>query len=272
MVERYFLKLGGSLVTDKRGVEAVRTDVLPRLAAEIQAALVARPGLQLVVGHGSGSFGHVAAARYGTRQGVDSPAGWRGFAEVGDAAARLNRLVTGALLAAGVPAVSLAPSASAVCADGVIQSMATRPVQLALAQGLVPVVYGDVAFDTVRGGTIISTEEVLSYLANDLPAAWLLLAGETAGVYDLQQVVVPLITRANFAGVAAALGGSRGTDVTGGMASKVQAMLALVDAHPGLSIRIFSGLVPGNLTQMLTRPGVGLGTLIRDATERQQPS
>jgi hypothetical protein len=56
------------------------------------------------------------------------------------------------------------------------------------------------------------------------------------------------------------------------MASKVQAMLALVDAHPGLSIRIFSGLVPGNLTQMLTRPGVGPGTLIRGTAERQQPS
>ncbi|MEW5988076.1 MAG: uridylate kinase, partial [Chloroflexota bacterium] len=86
-----FLKLGGSLITDKTGVEAVRPDVLARLAGEIQRAWASRPGLRLVIGHGSGSFGHVAAARYGTRRGVYTSEQWRGLAEVAATAARLNR-------------------------------------------------------------------------------------------------------------------------------------------------------------------------------------
>ena len=257
-----FLKLGGSLITDKTQVETVREDVLVRLAAEIAQARRENPALRLMLGHGSGSFGHVAGARHGTRQGVQDAAGWRGFAEVSDAAARLNRRVLGALLAADVTAVSLSPSASVGCVDGRIHTIASQPVQAALAAGIVPVVYGDVGFDAVRGGTIVSTEEVMMALAGEIRPSWLLLAGETTGVFDQSRRVIPAITRANIAEIEAALGGSRGTDVTGGMASKVQSMLALVDQLPQLSIRIFSGLEPGNLVQTLLHSAEAGGTLL----------
>ncbi len=258
-----FLKLGGSLLTDKTQVEAVRPAVLERLAAEIRQAQTARPDLQLVLAHGSGSFGHVAAARYGTRQGVSGAAAWAGFAEVSDAAARLNALTRQALLAAGVTAVTLQPSASAECVAGVIHSLAVSPVRAALAAGLTPLVYGDVAFDRAQGGTIISTEEVLSYLAETLPPAWFLLAGETDGVLDAAGRVIPLITPANFPQIAAALGGSRGADVTGGMASKVASMLALATRLPHCSIRIFSGLADGVLARTLIAPESAPGTCLR---------
>lgn len=262
MSDLIFLKLGGSLLTDKRGEQALRTGVLARLAGEIQQALSERPELRLVIGHGSGSFGHVAAAPYDTRAGVQTAQEWQGFAGVSAAAARLNRLVCDALLDAGVPAVSFQPSASAHCLDGRIIYLASRPVAAALEAELVPLVYGDVAFDVLRGGTIISTEEILTYLAEEMEPAWFLLAGDTAGVYDQDGTVIPQIGEANFAQVEAALGGSRGTDVTGGMAGKVRAMLSLVATHPGLRVRIFSGLEEGRLRQALLRPEAGNGTLI----------
>ena len=43
MNELVFLKLGGSLLTDKTRPQALRGDVLQRLAAEIAAALAERP-------------------------------------------------------------------------------------------------------------------------------------------------------------------------------------------------------------------------------------
>ncbi|MEW5989110.1 MAG: isopentenyl phosphate kinase, partial [Chloroflexota bacterium] len=221
-----------------------------------------RPGLRLVIGHGSGSFGHVAAARYGTRRGVYTSEQWRGLVEVAATAARLNRLVLEALLAAGVPAVSFQPSASAVCQAGRLHYLAVEPIQAALAAGLVPLVYGDVAFDTQQGGTIISTEEVMSYLAEPLRPSWMLLAGETAGVLDADGRVVSHLTPQNFARMEDALGGSRGTDVTGGMAGKVRQMLALIAARPHLSIRIFSGLVEGAVESFLRQPEKGAGTVM----------
>jgi isopentenyl phosphate kinase len=262
MINVVFLKLGGSLITDKTGVEAARPDVLARLAQEIRQAVAARPDHRLLLGHGSGSFGHVAGARYGTRQGVASAAQWLGFCEVAAAAARLNSLVRHALLAAGVPALSLSAVASAQCAGGRIQSLAAGPVVAALEAGLVPVVYGDVAFDSERGGTIISTEEIMSSLVESLRPSWLLLAGETAGVLDGEGRLIPSITRAGLPAVLPALGGSRGTDVTGGMAAKVLSMLDLIDAYPGLRIRIFSGLEAGAVAAALQQPESGSGTVL----------
>ena len=266
MSDLIFLKLGGSLITDKTSVEAMRHDVLARLATEIAAARKVNPQLKLLFGHGSGSFGHVAAAKYGTRHGIGKrddltiAQQWHGFAEVSSAASRISKIVTDALLAAGIPAVSLQPAASAICEDGQIVEMALNPIKEALEVGLVPVIHGDVAFDRVKGGTIISTEEIMTFLAQSLKPTWLLLAGETTGVLDLDQEVIPQITPTNLADVVAALGGSHGTDVTGGMATKVHGMLALAEQFEGLSIRIFSGLPSGNLEKLLLAPQKPIGT------------
>jgi len=68
--ELVFLKLGGSLLTDKTQVEAVQEDALRRVAGEVSRACQDAPHLRLLLGHGSGSFGHVAARQHGTRAGV----------------------------------------------------------------------------------------------------------------------------------------------------------------------------------------------------------
>lgn len=262
MAERLFLKLGGSLLTDKTEPEAVRHQVLARTAAEIAAALSQRPDLELVIGHGSGSFGHVVAAKHGTRDGVSGIRAWRGYAEVADAAARLNSRVRALLLEAGVPVLSLPPSASTRCRDGVLESMAVEPFEAALDAGLVPLTFGDVAFDAVRGGTIVSTEEVLAHLAPVLRPRWFFLAGEVPGVLDEANEIIPHITGTTLSRIEPALGGSRGADVTGGMVSKVRAMVDLTTTYPALGVRIFSALEPGELGALLRNPQRDVGTLI----------
>ena len=266
-----FLKLGGSLITDKTGVERPRKAVMHRLAREIKAAREARPDLQVVLGHGSGSFGHVAAKKHGTRAGVKDQSGWMGFAEVAAAAARLNQIVTDVFIAESVPVVSVPPSASARCEDGQLMQLDTFVVLTLLDNGLVPLVQGDVALDTVRGATIVSTEDVFIYLARELQPSHLLLAGEVAGVYEnaaMTGAIIPVITPANVTQYAAALGSSHGTDVTGGMIGKVQQMLELVQQQPYLEARIFSGVPRGNVQRLLTEPETPIGTAIR-MTDRQ---
>ena len=246
-----FVKLGGSLVTDKRVENSFRPEAAAQVASELQAALTQNSDLRLLVGHGSGSFGHVAAKRYGTMQGVHTDEEWRGFAHVATVAAELNHLMAKTLDAAGVPIWRMQPSASAISHDGAIQSMAVEPIRQALDHGLVPLVYGDVSLDDVRGGTIVSTETVFFYLARQLPVQRVLLLGEVDGVYDAFGSVIAKITPATLESVEAALGGSAGTDVTGGMETKVRDMVALVEAVPGLTIRIMSGMRPGLLQAAL---------------------
>jgi isopentenyl phosphate kinase len=262
-----FLKLGGSLITDKTKVEHARVAMIRRLAREIKAAREARPDLQIVLGHGSGSFGHVAARKHGTREGVTDRSGWQGYAEVAASAARLNQIVVDVFVAEGVPVVSLPPSASARGADGRVSYLDTFVLRAALEHDLVPLVQGDVALDTARGATIVSTEDVFIYLVREFQPTHILLAGEVAGVYarsDVTGAIIPIITPDNVAQYASALGGSHGTDVTGGMVGKVNQMLDVVRHHPSIEARIFSGAVRGNVQQSLIDPSTRIGTGIRN--------
>jgi len=261
MGELVFLKFGGSLITDKSSPYTPRPSRVKRLAEEVRQALE-KPGLKLLLGHGSGSFGHCAAAPHRTRQGVHTPGQWRGYAEVAAAAARLNRLVTDALLEAGVSAISLQPSASAQCRDGALFHLEVAPIRQALAQGLVPLIYGDVALDEVRGGTIVSTEDLFVYLAGLFSPQRVLLAGEAAGVLDAQGEIIPRISPATFPSIRSVLTGSHGVDVTGGMADKVARMIALVEKQPEVAVRIFSGLEPGLVRRVLLEPDCHSGTLV----------
>jgi isopentenyl phosphate kinase len=260
-----FVKLGGSLITDKRVENSFRADAAARVAAEIQSALKQNPDLRLLLGHGSGSFGHVAAKQYGTMAGVHTPDQWHGFAHVATVAAELNHLMAKTLDAAGVPVWRMQPSASAISHDGAIVRMTIEPIQKALEHGLVPLVYGDVALDEVRGGTIISTETIFFYLARHLPVRRVLLLGEVDGVYNASGQIIPTITPATLPAVEQALGGSAGTDVTGGMETKVRDMVALVETVPDVTIRIMNGTQSGLLEATLLdqkQPGTLIATTV----------
>lgn len=246
-----FVKLGGSLITNKQIESSFRKDVVQRIAAEISAALTENAEIRLLVGHGSGSFGHFAAKRYGTIHGVHSPEEWRGFAEVATTASELNYLVAHTLSAENVPVWRIQPSASARASNGIITYIETYAISGALEHALVPLVFGDVALDDVRGGTIISTEAVFFYLAQRIPVKRVLLLGEVPGVYDAKGQVIPLITPHNYKAIESALGGSSGVDVTGGMETKVRDMLALTQKIAGLEIRIMDGREPGLLKAVL---------------------
>jgi isopentenyl phosphate kinase len=258
--ELVFLKLGGSLITDKAQPHTARPEVISRLAHEIAAALGDSPALQLVLGHGSGSFGHVPAKKYGTRQGVHSEEEWRGFSEVWHEASDLNRIVIEALQQAGLPAVSFPPSAAVTAQDGHIITWNISPIEAALEHGLLPVIYGDVAFDTSLGGTILSTEDLFGYLARQLRPTRLLLAGLESGVWEDYPACTrlkPQITPQNYPALKLALGGSAGVDVTGGMESKVRQVLALLEDIPDLQAWIFSGAMAGNVQRALLGDGIG---------------
>ena len=275
MNELVFLKLGGSLITDKTQPYTPRLDVIEDVALQILTTLRAHPDLRLVLGHGSGSFGHVAASEYQTRDGFfprPSPLMhrerdeteenyWKGFAEVWYQASALNRFVMKALHKMKLPAIALPPSASVIASNGKVSIWETTPISMALASGMVPVIYGDVTFDEIRGGTILSTEDLFGHLARALNPQRILLAGLEAAVWEdfpARTRKVQAITPRNFSEISEGVGTAAGADVTGGMESKVMQMLELVEYNPEIKIQIFSGAEPGNIGRALT--GESLGT------------
>jgi isopentenyl phosphate kinase len=255
--ERVFVKLGGSLITDKGRAYALREAVLQRLAAELRAAREARP-LELVVAHGGGSFPHVSASRFRTAEGVVDARSWEGFCQVHADAALLNAHVCRALEVAGERPFPVQPSAVALARGGRIQRWDASPLERLLVAGLVPVPYGDVLVDERQGFCIASTEELFRALAPALRPARVLMVGKVDGVLDAQGALIPAITRESLPRVRDALRPSDGAaDVTGGMLHKVGRCLEL-----GVPTLILNGLVPDRLRLALLGhdvPGTWVG-------------
>ncbi len=254
------LKLGGSLITDKTKPRALAKEHLGRLAAEIAAGW---SGNGLVIGHGSGSFGHPEAQAAGLAGGaggrrLDPEAAAMGIARTQSAAFELHRLVVGSLVEAGVPAYSQPPSSFLVADDGEPRGAPPEPMAAALRRGLVPVTMGDVVIDSERGAAIVSTETVFGFLVGALAGlgidvkrvVWL---GVTAGVLDREGRPMPRIDASNIEAATAAAGGSAAVDVTGGMEHRLAAAWRL--ARRGVESLIADGRRPGLLQSVLRHPG-----------------
>lgn len=241
------IKLGGSVITHKGRPRTVRRQRLGRIAGELAAAL-ATTGAGAIVGHGSGSFGHVVAARYGVHRGIQGARGAMAAARTQSEAAQLHRTVVEALIGAGLPAWSVSPSSTMVTDAGAVRSFAVEPVGLALDAGMLPVTHGDVVVDGVRGAAICSTENALLAIARGLIAGGVtpsraLWFGDTDGVWDAGGQRLERVSLSDRDGLLAEVGGASVTDVTGGMHHRLEAAFAL--AELGIESWVLDGRAQG---------------------------
>lgn len=259
------LKLGGSVVTFKDRLEAVNLEVLRRLSREIAES---RLGSLLVV-HGGGSFGHPYAKAYGLAEGRRGGGigDIQGVSKTREAMVRLNSLVVEALSEAGIPAAGFQTSALASTRKGGISTLNLRPLITFLRLGGVPVLYGDVVFDSILGFTILSGDKLSAALALKLKSPRLIMGVDVDGVYTSDPKVDPeaklvrriRIGRGGFKAVLAGLKGSRSVDVTGGMRQKILEVKGY--ASKGGRVLIVNALKPGLIAEALRGRRVR-GTLI----------
>ena len=223
-----FLKLGGSLITNKDQPETALVDQINDLLSQITTWRQANPSQRLLLGHGSGSFGHHAAAQYDTRQGVHNQMEGQGFQQVWYSARSLDQIILAQAQALSLPLIAFPPSASITADNRMIHTWNLQPLLQSFEMGLIPLVYGDVVSDLTLGGTILSTEDLFVHLAHFLHPDRILLAGRVEGVfadYPVNQQLLPHLSA--YSDSSAFLRGSASQDVTGGMVTKVQAMQAL---------------------------------------------
>jgi len=213
------LKLGGSVVTTKEERETVADGALESAATAIGGR---HDGL--VVVHGGGSFGHPHASEHGISPTTGTHDA-HGIRATHDAMERLNAAVLDALHARGVPALAVHPLSTAHRDGGGDLHLPTDQVSTLLGDGFVPVLHGDVIAHAGEGATIVSGDELVLALAHGLGADRVGLCSAVPGVLDESGDVIARIDA--FEDVAAALGESEATDVTGGMAGKVRQLLDL---------------------------------------------
>jgi isopentenyl phosphate kinase len=267
-----FVKFGGSLITEKNTPYTINYRALTRIVKELKETIERDPQLQLLVGHGGGSFPHPVADSFKTAEGFVHATSVRGFALCQNAASTLNRIVVDLMVDYAIDAVSIQPSACCVTTEGKIADFFTQPIEVAITDGLVPVVFGDCVFDTVKGCSIVSTEQIFSYLSGALQPSRVLVVGLVDGVYtadpqkDENARLIPTIEGDQFGSVESYLSGSYSVDVTGGMSTKVKELVEI--AKRGIECEILSG-ASGNIKNALAGQR-GIGTRIRPGTPAEK--
>ena len=246
------IKLGGSVITNKKREFSLREANILRLGKEIKSALKTGK-CKVIIGHGAGSFAHVPAHKYKTKEGIINKNSLYGMSVTEDAARKLNSIVIKNFLSLGLPAFSFSP-ASFLISDGLRYSKSyLDPIKTALHIGVIPVVYGDVVLDKVRGCTIFSTEKILSILARELMREYkirIIYATDTNGVYDQNGRTIKIINSGNFGSVKKSIQDSGTTDVTGGMLHKVGESLILAKKF-GIKTTIVNGSKVGELKKAI---------------------
>ncbi|MGC9310464.1 MAG: isopentenyl phosphate kinase [Candidatus Aenigmatarchaeota archaeon] len=258
------VKLGGSLITDKTKPYSLNCEVIGRLAGEIKESCE-EGKVRLVVGHGSGSFGHVSAKKYQTSDGFINEESKYGLCVVQNDAAKLNRIVVESLLKEGVRAISFQMSSACTAKNARVKECYLNSFKRLLKCGIVPVPYGDVGTDIKNGCCILSTEEIFRHLSGELKPKKIVLVAKVDGVFtadptkDKSAKFIREINKSNWVEVKGGLSGSDGTDVTGGMIQKVEQAIEM--AKNGAEVEIINGLKGGNLKMCLL--GKNVGTRIR---------
>ncbi len=260
-----FVKLGGSLITEKNAPATIRYSILKRIVKELKEVVDRERNLKLLIGHGGGSFPHPIAKAFRTAEGFIRADSVRGFAMCQNAASTLNRLVVDLMTDYGINAVSIPPSACCIAEDGDIADFFPRPIEECMKKGIIPVVFGDCVFDTVKGCTILSTERIFTYLSGFLRPSRVLIFGLVNGVYtsdpqrDDSASLIPKIEIEKYTSVESYIGSSFSVDVTGGMTTKVKDLITI--AKKGIECEILSG-ESGNILRALAGDR-GLGTIIK---------
>jgi len=256
------LKLGGSAITDKTAEATPKTEIINRLAEEIKRADLDN----LIIVHGGGSFGHPTAAKYNLKEGYkDDPTKKFGFAETHHMMTVLNGLVMDALIWHEIPAVSIAPSSCFVTESGKIKFFDETVMQAMAKLAFTPVLYGDAVLDDKLGFTVLSGDQLVAYLAIKYKASKIVIGADTDGLFDCDPKTNPNakpykhLTLDELKQIQPKLGKASGTDVTGGMAGKIAALIPAVAA--GVHVTITGATKGLSIFRALTDQSI-LGTEI----------
>jgi isopentenyl phosphate kinase len=245
------LKIGGSVITDKNKELGVQMEAISRIADEILEANMKN----LIIVHGGGSFGHPVAQKHAIKEGFKEETQIIGFAETHHVMTVLNGLFMDALIWRGIPAVSITPSSCIMTQNGRIICFEDTPLKQLTNMGFIPVLYGDAVFDTELGFTILSGDQLVSFLAMRFNAKNIVIGVDVDGLYDVdpktdaKAKMFDHLTLKELKNVQKLLGGSNACDVTGGMANKIVELIPVIE-H-GIPVLIVNATKPKYICKAL---------------------
>jgi isopentenyl phosphate kinase len=237
------VKLGGSVITDKGRYRTFDPDTTGRLALEI-----ARSGEDVVLVHGAGSFGHMLAKEHRLHLGVTEGSQLLGASMVMSDVRELDLEICRRMSANGLRAVPLPPASCASMRDGQLHRLDLDVFRSYLKLGMVPVTFGDVVRDEVRGLSICSGDQLMAALAREFRPSKVLFVTDVDGVFTADPTQDPqakLIGTVDQKVLDSLPRTERNVDVTGSIFAKIRYMIDMASLTG--ECLVLNGKVPGRL-------------------------
>ncbi len=243
------VKLGGSVLTDKAKPRAFRRTVARRLCLEL-----ARAGVPVVLVHGAGSFGHIPAAEAGIGSRTMSPRDAPAVAATLTGVALLHAQILDLAEAAGLCPVGVPVHISAHSDGDDLLGVPVARIQRLLEDGYTPVLPGTIVRDEDLGWRVVSGDELMAILAEELDPRLALFVTDVEGVYDRHpsepgaSLLASIDRAAHSSADGAGRQGGHGADVTGRIHGKLNHAFNMAQATPVL---IANGTVRGRIQDVL---------------------
>jgi len=233
------LKLGGSVITDKRKAFTPRVSIIKAISRQLSK--IKEP---MLIVRGAGSFGHIPVKKFDLHRGFHEEQQLRGCSETKLRLLELDAILLQNLIRHGVPAVTYTPSSMLIAGDGRIEEFNLEPMESLLSLGFVPLIGGDIVPDRKTGFSVVSGDQIAAYLAVRLKARILLLGSDVDGVFtsdpkkDRSAKLIGSLSIQELNARLSTIGTSSAPDVTGGMLGKLMETIQVLRA--GIEVVIFN--------------------------------
>jgi len=174
----FIIKLGGSVITDKRKENCFKQEIADNLAKEIKKA-----NKEVIIIHGAGSFGHILAKKYDLNKGRINDSQLQGFSLTHNMVQKLNSLVLDSLHKNNIPAVSIPPHAFLKLNDNKPNKFNFSILKDYLNEGFTPVSFGDVVLDEKLGFSICSGDILIQLFAEYFRPEKIIFILDEDGIY-----------------------------------------------------------------------------------------
>jgi len=248
------LKLGGGLLTDKNKPLSIREDVVKSAVNQIIDA-----NEKIILIHGGGSFGHPLAKKYSISNGIDKtiPNQILGVAETHHAMVKFNSYLIEKFLENHNPVLSFQTSSLFTKDSEVILTKSLDVIEIALNLDIMPILYGDIILDKQGSFSIISGDQIILALCqnlNNYNISKVVFTMESDGLYIIDKdnsENCELVTecysneldRLNLADLGQKI------DVTGGIKSKLNFIKTICKSK--IPVQLLNGLIEGNIYKSL---------------------
>tara|TARA_B100000945_G_scaffold220205_1_gene177848 strand:- start:1408 stop:2187 length:780 start_codon:yes stop_codon:yes gene_type:complete len=227
--EIILLKFGGSLITDKRSNEPKinHTNI-----NSIGKKLIAK-NYDIIIVHGAGSFGHPIAKKFGILNGKDDTREQSdAIKETRKQVQKLNKIFCKSLNDNNLKTQPIIPSKTMKTKSGKIVDFPINLFDKALNQGEIPVTFGDVTDDLLKGVDILSGDTLMLELANYYKPKYSIFIMDYPGVFNgdpanSDSKIYPLVDSDIVKKLEEQSHTSQSIDVTGGLIGKIECALKM---------------------------------------------